>query len=97
MKRKKIALLIAQADEEYQSDFVRGAMKKAFAEGVDLYVFSMYIKYQNTREREIGDANIYNLVNYSNFDGIIVLSDMIQTQGVEPAIQKKIHECFFPV
>ena len=94
MKRKKIALLIAQADEEYQSDFVRGAMKKAFAEGVDLYVFSMYIKYQNTREREIGDANIYNLVNYSNFDGIIVLSDMIQTQGVEPAIQKKIHECF---
>ncbi len=94
MSRKKIALLVAQADEEYQSDFVRGAMKKAFSAGVDLYVFSMYIKYQNTRDREIGDANIYNVINYSQFDGIIILSDMIQTQGVETALQEKIHKCF---
>lgn len=94
MSRKKIALLVAQADEEYQSDFVGGAMKKAFSAGVDLYVFSMYIKYQNTRDREIGDANIYNVINYSQFDGIIILSDMIQTQGVETALQEKIHKCF---
>ncbi|MBR1507568.1 MAG: EAL domain-containing protein [Eubacterium sp.] len=94
MGRRKIALLVAQGDEEYQSDFVRGAMKKAFSEGVDVYVFSMYIKYQNTAEREVGDANIYNLINYSNFDGVIILSDMIQTQGVEAALQEKIHECF---
>ena len=94
MEKRKIALLVAQADEEYQSDFVRGAMKKAFANGMDLYVFSMYIKYQNTRDREVGDTNIFNLVNYDAFDGVIVLSDMIQTQGVEQKLQEKIHECF---
>ena len=82
MSRKKIALLVAQADEEYQSDFVRGAMKKAFSAGVDLYVFSMYIKYQNTRGREIGDANIYNVINYSQFDGIIILSDMMANSTI---------------
>ena len=84
MKRKKIALLAAQADEEYQSEFISGAMKRAFAEGVDLYVFSTYIKSQNTKERETGDTNIFNLIDYSKFDGVILLSDMIQAQGVEP-------------
>ena len=77
MKRRKIALLVAQADEEYQSDFVHGALERAFAEDVDVYVFSMFIKYQSTRAREDGDSNIFSLVNYSEFDGVIVLSDMI--------------------
>ena len=94
MKRRKIALLVAQADEEYQSDFVRGALEKAFSENVDVYVFSMFIKYQSTRARENGDSNIFNLVNYPDFDGVVVLSDMIQTPGVEQEIQEKIHACF---
>ena len=94
MKRRKIALLVAQADEEYQSDFVRGALEKAFQENVDVYVFSMFIKYQNNRARENGDSNIFNLVNYPEFDGVIVLSDMIQTPGVENEIQEKIHSCY---
>ncbi len=94
MKRRKIALLAAQADEDYQSDFIRGALEKAYAEDTDVYIFSMYIKYQNSKARETGDANIYNLVNYSLFDGVIVLSDMIQTPGVERDIQEKIHACF---
>ncbi len=94
MKRLKIALLVAQADEEYQSEFVSGAMKKALSEGVDLYVFSMYIKSQNTKDRDAGDSNIFNLIDYSLFDGVIVLSDMIQSQGVEASIEEKIHECF---
>ncbi|MCR4837431.1 MAG: EAL domain-containing protein [Eubacterium sp.] len=94
MKRRKIALLVAQADEEYQSDFVHGALERAFAEDVDVYVFSMFIKYQSTRAREDGDSNIFSLVNYSEFDGVIVLSDMIQTPGVEPEIQEKIHACY---
>ncbi|MBR3539052.1 MAG: hypothetical protein IKN79_08265 [Eubacterium sp.] len=31
---------------------------------------------------------------FSIFDGVIVLSDMIQTPGVEKAIQEKIHSCY---
>ncbi|MBR6173914.1 MAG: EAL domain-containing protein [Eubacterium sp.] len=54
----------------------------------------LYVIYQNTRSREKGDANIFNLIDYSLFDGVIVLSDMIQTPGVENAIQEKIHSCY---
>ena len=92
MKNNRIALLLGQADENYQSEFVRGVMTRAFENGVSVLVFSMYIKYQNKKEREFGDTNIYNLINYDLFDGIIILSDTIQTPGVEKTLEERINE-----
>lgn len=94
MANKKLALLLAQADEDYQKDFIKGVLSRAFSYGYDVCVFSMFIKYQNNKEREIGDSNIYNLVNYDQFDGVILLSDTIQTPGVEKKIEQKIYERF---
>lgn len=94
MKNNRIALLLGQADEAYQSEFIHGVMKYAFMKGISVCVFSMYIKYQNKKEREYGDSNIYNLINYDLFDGIIILSDTIQTPGVEKALEEKIKERF---
>ena len=90
----KIALLLGQADEAYQSEFVKGVMEQAFKDGFSVCVFSMYIKYQNSKEREIGDSNIFNLVNYQMFDAVIILSDTIQTPGVNERIEERIHAEF---
>ena len=94
MADKKIALLLGQAEENYQQEFMKGVTKQAGLYGYDVCVFAMYIKYQNTKEREIGDSNIYNLINYDMFSGIIILSDTIQTPGVEKSIEERIHERF---
>ena len=94
MANKKLALLLAQADEDYQKEFIKGVLSRAFSYGYDVCVFSMFIKYQNNKEREIGDSNIYNLVNYDQLDGVILLSDTIQTPEVEKKIEQKIHERF---
>ena len=91
---KKIAVLLGQAEEAYQSGFMKGLMERAFEQGFDVYAFSMYIKYQNTKEREVGDSNIYNLINYDLFDAVIIMSDVIQTPGVEKEIEEKIHKVF---
>ena len=88
---KKIAVLLGQAEEAYQSGFMKGLMERAFECGFDVYAFSMYIKYQNTKEREVGDSNIYNLINYDLFDAVIIMSDVIQTPGVEKEIEEKIY------
>ena len=45
-------------------------------------VFAMYIKYQNTQGRALGDSSIYKLINYEHFDCIVVLADTIQTKGL---------------
>ena len=41
-KQNRIALFIGQADEEYQSRFITGFLKKTVADGFDVCVFSMY-------------------------------------------------------
>ena len=94
MGRKKLALLLGQAEEGYQNSFIDGVMKQAFNYDYDVCVFSMYIKFQNNKEREVGDSNIFNLINYDIFDGVIVLSDTIQTPGVVDDIEETIHEKF---
>lgn len=94
MAKKRIALLLGQPDEAYQQEFIRGVKNRAFELGYDVLVFSMFIKYQNTKEREVGDSNIYNLVNYSMVDAVIVLADTIQTPEVEKQIEERIHNEF---
>ncbi|MCR5251044.1 MAG: EAL domain-containing protein [Lachnospiraceae bacterium] len=92
--RKRIALLMGQADEYYQLRFIRGFVQEAFDRDTDVCIFSMLIKYQNTPARETGDSNIFSLVNYSLFDAVVLLSDTIQTPGVLEALEEKIKKSF---
>ena len=93
-ERKRIALLMGQADEFYQERFVKGFLRQAFSQDMDVCIFSMYIKYQDTPAREIGDSNIYRLINYSRFDAVVILLDTIQTPGVAVALEEEIKERF---
>ncbi|MBR0133061.1 MAG: EAL domain-containing protein [Lachnospiraceae bacterium] len=92
--RKRIAILVGQADENYQHLFIEGFLENIFGKGFDVCIFSMYKKYQNTTERETGESNIYNLVNFSLFDAVIYLKDTIQTPGVANSLEERIHERF---
>ena len=86
--RKRIALLLGQADEFYQSRFIDGFLRQAFKADLDVCIFSMYLKYQDTEARECGDKRIYSLVNYRLFDAVVVLPDTIQTPGMAQEIEK---------
>lgn len=75
---QKIGVIIAQAEENSQSLFMKGLMEEAYVYGYDICVFSMYLRFQDTLYRQIGDSNIYNLIQWDAFDAIIVLPDTIQ-------------------
>ena len=92
--KKKLALLLGQAEEPYQREFIKGVTKQAARYGLVTCIFSMFIKYQNSKEREIGDSNIYNLINFDEFAGVIILSDTIQTPGVEKEIEERVKNWF---
>lgn len=94
MGKGRIAVLLGQGDEDHQEKFVTGAMKQAFCEGYDVCVFSMYIKYQNTPERDKGDSEIFNLINYSVFDAVIIMSDTIQIPGLLDRLEEDIKNKF---
>ncbi len=93
-ERKRIALLLGQADENYQEQFIRSFLTQAFSDDLDVCIFSMYLKYQSTAARETGEANIYTLVNYHLFDAVVLLLDTIQTPGVADALVREIKKEF---
>lgn len=92
--RKKLALFVGQADEEYQSRFISGFLKKALDANYDVCIFSMYLKYQDTPEREKGESNIFSLMNPEKFDGAIILKDSIQTEGAAEKLENRLKEAF---
>lgn len=93
-KRKRIAVFVGQADEEYQNNFITGFINSAFSYNMDVCVFSMYRKYQNTVRREKGEANIFSLFNPDSFDGLVILEDTIQTAGEAERLEDKLYSSF---
>ncbi|MBO4579502.1 MAG: EAL domain-containing protein [Clostridiales bacterium] len=86
--RKRIALLLGQAEEYSQTMFIEGFLKASFARGMDVFIFSTFIKYQNTPEREVGETSIFDLPNWKTFDAVVVLADTIQTPGAIERIEE---------
>ncbi len=92
--RKRIAVLTAQPEENTQSLFMEGFAKEAYDHDFDVCVFGMHMKTQDTAFREQGDSNIFNLINYDEFDAVVVLADVIQTTGVEERIEEHLHKTY---
>jgi len=96
--RRRIALLVAQADEYYQSRFIEGFIDNAFQHNADVLVFASYLKYQNNLGREAGETSIFSLVPFEEFDAVAVMADTLQSPGLADSIEEMIHErCKCPV
>ncbi len=94
IQRKRIAILVGQADEDYQRRFIEGFLRHGFQADFDVCIFSMYRKYQNSMDREVGESSIFSLVDPEAFDGIVILKDTIQIAGKPQEIEEKLHKDF---
>ena len=92
MSRRRIALLCGQPEEYCQRLFVQGFNKVAFASDIDVCVFAMYQKYQDSLQRETGDASIFDIINYNKFDAVVVMADSIQTPGLSEKIEERLND-----
>ena len=86
MSRKRIAVLMASIDREYQQDFAAGLASAAAKSDIDLCIFNsqghMNVAISTS---DTGESRIYDLVNLSDFDGII---SMPATMGNDFALNK---------
>ena len=92
--RKRIGVLLAQLEENTQKRLMTAFIKEAYSKDFDICVFSMYQKYQETELRDIGDSNIFSLVRYEHFDGLLILLDTILTPGFEEKLLKDVKDYF---
>ena len=77
-QRRLIGVIIAQVEYDYQSKIIKGLQKTAYELNYDLLVFSPFIKICDLELYQIGEKNIYSLINYEILDGIIYIPDTIQ-------------------
>ncbi len=92
--KRRIAVLMGQPEEEYQSRFSKGFINHAHENNYDVCVFAMYLKYQENEVREKAESNIFNLINYELFDGVVILKDTIQTTGVAERLEETLHSTY---
>lgn len=92
--RKRIAILAGEIEEEYPEQFITGFLSRAFSRDYDVCVFAMYRRFQESRAREIGESSIFSLVNYDQFDALVLMLDTIQTPGVAKEIEESVRKSF---
>lgn len=90
--RKRIAILVGEAEEEYPKNFLLGFLQKTFSYDMDVCVFSMYRRFQESHARELGESSIFSLVNYNQYDAIVLMLDTIQIPYVADNIEKDVHK-----
>lgn len=73
LKRKKIAVITTEIESVYQTEIIKGINEEAAFLGCEILVFTTFMRTTYLPEYRIGEINIYNLINYDDLDGIILL------------------------
>lgn len=102
MARKKIALLTINPDDEIVQKIIAGIMEQCERYNYDLAVFSPMVHITNYFKDYLhGELNIYNLVQFDAFDGVIITPVPMQEEQITTltdALLKRLQEeCHVPV
>ena len=87
MARKRIAVLVASIDREYQQDFASGLVSAGVQNDVDICIFNSqgHMNVAISTNSEVGESMIYDLPDLDEFDGVI---SMLATMGNDVAYHK---------
>lgn len=70
-KIKNIAVIVAGIDEEYQNSVIDGIISCAKEHDANIACFTAFGGVISSSKYDIGEYNIYSLVNYDEFDGVV--------------------------
>ena len=87
MARKRIAVLVASIDREYQQEFASGLVSAGVQNDVDICIFNSqgHMNVAISTNSEVGESMIYDLPDLDEFDGVI---SMLATMGNDVAYRK---------
>ncbi len=94
---RKIALFSCGWAFDLLHDYSKGVVKRMQGTDVDLYMFVCYPPYVEDETKKIGELNIFNLPNIGDFDGVLVLGNAIDHEGVYENIIRRCKDANVPV
>ena len=75
--KKKIAVLACGWSTYFLKDFVTGMQRAVIGKNIDIYLFNTYNYTEYSGFPNYTGASIFNLIHYEDFDGIVILADLI--------------------
>lgn len=94
--KKRIAVLTLCRSMEFLQKFIKGMKSAAQDKDTDLFIFA-YNKYEeNTGFENNTGANIFSLIDYNSFDGVILLSHLFTDLNILEQERRKIIEAKIP-
>lgn len=80
--KRKIALLTCGWAYDFVLNFIKGIQKAVEGSNTDIYVFNCYNYTEYTGYPNATGFSIYSLINYADYDGIIILGDLINNPRI---------------
>ena len=93
----EIAVMVAGIDEEFQNSIIEGINASAKKYNVNVSYFSAFGGIMTNTLFDIGEYNIYKLVNYEIFDAAILLTNTIGDPSEKKAIIENVKKAGIPV
>ena len=94
MGNLNFAVIISGIDEEYQGTILSGIHEYAEQNSINIAHFIAFGGVLGNQKNDIGEFNIYNLINYDMLDGAILLTNTITSPViVEKIVNQLRHEC----
>lgn len=96
MAKLNIAVIISGIDEEYQSTILSGIHEYAEQNGINIAHFIAFGGVLGNQRNDVGEFNIYNLINYDILDGAILLTNTISSPAVTQKIINQLRKAKIP-
>jgi diguanylate cyclase (GGDEF)-like protein len=93
---KNIAVIVAGIDEEYQNGVINGINSYARKNNVNVSYFTAFGGVLSNSSYDAGEYNIYNLINFSKFDGAILMTNTIGDFEIREKIIGRVKESGIP-
>lgn len=91
-----IAVIVAGIDEEYQYNIIKGINEYSEEHNINIFYFTAYGGVLANSNYDRGEYNIFSLIQYSKFDGIIFMDNTISAIDVRCRIAEEIRKSGVP-
>ncbi len=93
---KKIAVLSTYLAETHARQVLSGILKCAEENDCCIYVFTCKMRYDPNNRHDVGEYMIFDMIDYSLFDAVIIAGSTIWSEALLKRVMKKISESGLP-
>lgn len=92
----KIAVIIAGIDQSYQSEILNGIEDSAAGFSINVDTFVSFSGIMGNKKHDTGEFNIFNLPDFSKYDGAVLLTNTVAYKPVIDKILDRIKKAGIP-